>query len=141
VPSEDDIREPRPESFTGHGRHGSIDGRGRDLVEDAIRLAPGHLQPIPAEAEVSDLLALTLHCEARKAARRAPVWPDVALRPIFSGPDHRGQPCIGYVLIDNLVLILDFCLSPKLGSRTVAVARSVQIAQEDDITADLPAHQ
>jgi predicted RNA polymerase sigma factor len=48
------------------------DQRGRDLAEEAIWLARVLLQLMPEEAEVHGLLALMLHCEARRAARRAP---------------------------------------------------------------------
>src|SRR3989475_6011156 len=46
------------------------DQRGRDLAEEAIWLARVLLQLMPGEAEVRGLLALMLHCEARRAARR-----------------------------------------------------------------------
>jgi len=46
--------------------------RGRGLAEEAIWLARVLLQLIPGEAEVHGLLALMLHCEARRAARRDP---------------------------------------------------------------------
>jgi RNA polymerase sigma-70 factor (ECF subfamily) len=46
------------------------DQRGRDLAEEAIWLARVLLQLMPEEAEVRGLLALMLHCEARRAARR-----------------------------------------------------------------------
>jgi predicted RNA polymerase sigma factor len=49
-----------------------IDQRGRDLAEEAIWLARVLLQLMPGEAEVRGLLALMLHCEARRAARRGP---------------------------------------------------------------------
>jgi predicted RNA polymerase sigma factor len=49
-----------------------IDQRGRDLAEEAIWLACVLLQLMPGEAEVRGLLALMLHCEARRAARRGP---------------------------------------------------------------------
>ncbi len=49
-----------------------VDQRGRDLAEEAIWLARVLLQLMPGEAEVHGLLALMLHCEARRAARRAP---------------------------------------------------------------------
>ncbi|MGH9758643.1 MAG: RNA polymerase sigma factor [Candidatus Acidiferrales bacterium] len=49
-----------------------IDPRGRDLAEEAIWLARVLLQLMPGEAEVQGLLALMLHCEARRAARRGP---------------------------------------------------------------------
>ena len=49
-----------------------VDQRGRDLAEEAIWLARVLLQLMPVEAEVHGLLALMLHCEARRAARRAP---------------------------------------------------------------------
>ncbi len=48
------------------------DQRGRDLAEEAIWLARVLLQLLPGEAEVRGLLALMLHCEARRAARRGP---------------------------------------------------------------------
>lgn len=48
------------------------DQRGRDLAEEAIWLARVLLQLMPGEAEIQGLLALMLHCEARRAARRAP---------------------------------------------------------------------
>ena len=48
------------------------DQRGRDLAEEAIWLARVLLQLMPEEAEVRGLLALMLHCEARRAARRGP---------------------------------------------------------------------
>ncbi len=49
-----------------------IDQRGRDLAEEAIWLARLLLQLMPGEAEVHGLLALMLHCEARRTARRTP---------------------------------------------------------------------
>ena len=48
------------------------DQRGRDLAEEAIWLARVLLQLMADEAEVRGLLALMLHCEARRAARRNP---------------------------------------------------------------------
>jgi predicted RNA polymerase sigma factor len=48
------------------------DQRGRDLAEEAIWLARVLLQLMPGEAEVQGLLALMLHCEARRPARRGP---------------------------------------------------------------------
>jgi RNA polymerase sigma-70 factor (ECF subfamily) len=48
------------------------DRRGRDLAEEAIWLARLLVQLMPNEAEVRGLLALMLHCEARRAARRDP---------------------------------------------------------------------
>jgi predicted RNA polymerase sigma factor len=48
------------------------DQRGRDLAEEAIWLARVLLQLMPREAEVRGLLALMLHCEARRPARRGP---------------------------------------------------------------------
>ncbi len=48
------------------------DQRGRDLAEEAIWLARVLLQLMHSEAEVRGLLALMLHCEARRAARRGP---------------------------------------------------------------------
>jgi predicted RNA polymerase sigma factor len=49
-----------------------IDQRGRDLAEEAIWLARVLLHLMPREAEVRGLLALMLHCEARRSARRGP---------------------------------------------------------------------
>jgi RNA polymerase sigma-70 factor (ECF subfamily) len=46
------------------------DEHGRGLAEEAIWLARVLLQLIPGEAEVLGLLALMLHCEARRPARR-----------------------------------------------------------------------
>ncbi len=47
-----------------------VDQRGRDLAEEALWLARVLLQQMPQESEVRGLLALMLHCEARRAARR-----------------------------------------------------------------------
>jgi predicted RNA polymerase sigma factor len=47
-----------------------VDQPGRDLAEEAIWLARVLLQLMPEDAEVHGLLALMLHCEARRAARR-----------------------------------------------------------------------
>src|SRR6267142_1005130 len=47
-----------------------VDPRGRDLAEEAMWLARVLLQLMPGEAEVQGLLALMLHCEARRPARR-----------------------------------------------------------------------
>jgi predicted RNA polymerase sigma factor len=49
-----------------------VDQRGRDLAEEAIWLARVLLELMPNQAEVQGLLALMLHCEARRGARRAP---------------------------------------------------------------------
>ncbi len=49
-----------------------VDQHGRDLAEEAIWLARVLLQFMPQEAEVHGLLALMLHCEARREARRGP---------------------------------------------------------------------
>jgi predicted RNA polymerase sigma factor len=46
------------------------DQRGRDLAEEAMWLARVLLQLMPGEAEIQGLLALMLHCEARRPARR-----------------------------------------------------------------------
>jgi RNA polymerase sigma-70 factor (ECF subfamily) len=48
------------------------DQRGRELAEEAIWLARALLELMPSEPEVRGLLALMLHCEARRAARRGP---------------------------------------------------------------------
>jgi RNA polymerase sigma-70 factor (ECF subfamily) len=47
-----------------------VDQRGRDLAEEAIWLGRVLLQLMPGEAEVRGLLALMLHCDARRRARR-----------------------------------------------------------------------
>lgn len=47
-----------------------VDQRGRDLAEEAIWLARVLLQLMANEPEVCGLLALMLHCEARRTARR-----------------------------------------------------------------------
>jgi RNA polymerase sigma-70 factor (ECF subfamily) len=47
-----------------------VDQRGRDLSEEAIWLARVLLHLIPNEPEIHGLLALMLHCEARRGARR-----------------------------------------------------------------------
>jgi predicted RNA polymerase sigma factor len=49
-----------------------VDQRGRELAEEAIWLARVLLQLMHREAEVRGLLALMLHCEARRRARRGP---------------------------------------------------------------------
>jgi RNA polymerase sigma-70 factor (ECF subfamily) len=46
------------------------DQRGRDLAEEALWLVRVLLQLMPGEAEVQGLLALMLHCEARRGERR-----------------------------------------------------------------------
>ena len=47
-----------------------VDQRGRDLAEEAVWLGRVLLRLMPGEAEVRGLLALMLHCEARRSARR-----------------------------------------------------------------------
>jgi predicted RNA polymerase sigma factor len=49
-----------------------VDQRGLDLAEESIWLARVLLQLMPKEAEVRGLLALMLHSEARRTARRGP---------------------------------------------------------------------
>lgn len=49
-----------------------VDQRGRELAEEAIWLGRVLLQLMQREAEVRGLLALMLHCEARRRARRGP---------------------------------------------------------------------
>ena len=49
-----------------------VDQRGRDLAEEAIWLARVLTELMPKEPEVRGLLALMLHCEARRSARRGP---------------------------------------------------------------------
>jgi RNA polymerase sigma-70 factor (ECF subfamily) len=49
-----------------------VDQRGRDLAEEAIWLGRVLFQLMPGEAEVRGLLALMLHCEARRRTRRGP---------------------------------------------------------------------
>jgi RNA polymerase sigma-70 factor (ECF subfamily) len=47
-----------------------VEHRGRELAEEAIWLARVLLELMPNEPEACGLLALMLHCEARRAARR-----------------------------------------------------------------------
>src|SRR5580692_11306630 len=49
-----------------------VDQSGQELAEEAIWLARVLLHLMPREAEVHGLLALMLHCEARRRARRGP---------------------------------------------------------------------
>jgi predicted RNA polymerase sigma factor len=56
-----------------------IDQRGRDLAEEAIWLARVLTGLMPKEPEVRGLLALMLHCEARRGARRGPAGEYVPL--------------------------------------------------------------
>jgi RNA polymerase sigma-70 factor (ECF subfamily) len=49
-----------------------VENRGQNLAEEAIWLARVLLQLLPDEPEVCGLLALMLHCEARRPARRGP---------------------------------------------------------------------
>jgi len=49
-----------------------VDQTGRELAEEAIWLARVLTELIPKEPEVRGLLALMLHCEARRSARRGP---------------------------------------------------------------------
>ncbi len=49
-----------------------VDQRGRDLAEESIWLARVLVDLMPNQSEVQGLLALMLHCEARRPARRAP---------------------------------------------------------------------
>jgi RNA polymerase sigma-70 factor (ECF subfamily) len=46
------------------------DQRGRDLAEEAIWLGRVLLEQMPSEPEIQGLVALMLHCEARRIARR-----------------------------------------------------------------------
>ena len=48
------------------------DQRGPDLADEAVWLARVLLELIPDEAEVHGMMALMLHCEARRAARGGP---------------------------------------------------------------------
>jgi predicted RNA polymerase sigma factor len=48
------------------------DPRGRGLADEAIWLARVLVQRLPTEPEARGLLALMLHCEARRQARRTP---------------------------------------------------------------------
>ena len=49
-----------------------VDGRARGLAEEAIWLGRVLFEVMPDEPEVQGLLALMLHCEARRPARRSP---------------------------------------------------------------------
>jgi RNA polymerase sigma-70 factor (ECF subfamily) len=55
------------------------DPRRRELAEDAIWLGRLVVQQLPGEPEAAGLLALMLHCEARRAARRDAAGRYVAL--------------------------------------------------------------
>jgi RNA polymerase sigma-70 factor (ECF subfamily) len=68
------------------------DQRGRDLAEEAIWLARVLLQLMPDEAEARGLLALMLHCEARRVARRGPKGQYVPLSE--QDPDRWSLPLI-----------------------------------------------
>ena len=48
-----------------------VDPRGRGLADEAIRLSRLLIQLMPLEPEARGLVALMLHCEARRPARRA----------------------------------------------------------------------
>src|SRR5947208_2400768 len=80
-----------------------IDPRRRDLAEEAIWLARVLLQLMPSEAEVQGLLALMLHSESRRSARRAldgryvPASEAWLSLPAFSPqlkPKSEHKPCI-----------------------------------------------
>jgi predicted RNA polymerase sigma factor len=70
-----------------------VDQRGRDLAEEAIWLGRVLRQLMPDEAEVRGLLALMLHCEARRRARRGPDGRYIPLSEQDSG--QWSQPLIG----------------------------------------------
>jgi RNA polymerase sigma-70 factor (ECF subfamily) len=57
---------------TGWEDAAGVDPRRRGLAGEAIWLARILVRLVPAEAEARGLLSLLLHCEARRAARRAP---------------------------------------------------------------------
>jgi RNA polymerase sigma-70 factor (ECF subfamily) len=57
---------------TGWEDAAGVDPRRRGLAGEAIWLARILVRLLPAEAEARGLLALLLHCEARRAARRSP---------------------------------------------------------------------
>jgi RNA polymerase sigma-70 factor (ECF subfamily) len=57
---------------TGWEDAAGVDPRRRGLAGEAVWLARILVQLVPAEAEARGLLALLLHCEARRAARRSP---------------------------------------------------------------------
>jgi RNA polymerase sigma-70 factor (ECF subfamily) len=62
--------------YTAYGRGwedaAGADAKARGLAEEAVWLARVLVQRLPEEPEARGLLALVLHCEARRAARRAP---------------------------------------------------------------------
>jgi len=68
------------------------DHRGRDLAEEALWLARVLLQLMSGEAEVQGLLALMLHCEGRRPARRGPDGRYVPLSE--QDPKHWSLPLI-----------------------------------------------
>src|SRR5262249_27220349 len=57
---------------TGWEDAAGVDPRRPGPAQDALRLARILARLVPAEAEARGLLALLLHCEARRAARRSP---------------------------------------------------------------------
>src|SRR6202047_4657653 len=63
----------------GWGDIGGVDQSGRELAEEAIWLGRVLLQLMPRQAEVRGLLALMLHCEARRRARRGPAGRYISL--------------------------------------------------------------
>jgi len=64
---------------TGWGDEDGVDPRRRGLAGEAICLARILARLTPGEAEARGLLALLLHCEARRAARRSPIGDYVPL--------------------------------------------------------------
>ena len=57
---------------TGWDAATGADARGADLIDEAMWLARLVVELLPDEPEAKGLLALMLHCEARKSARRSP---------------------------------------------------------------------
>jgi RNA polymerase sigma-70 factor (ECF subfamily) len=64
---------------TGWGAIAGADERSRGLADEAIWLGRLALQLLPEEPEAKGLLALMLHCEARRAARLSPTGDYVPL--------------------------------------------------------------
>ncbi len=138
-----------------------VDQRGRDLAEEAIWLARVLLGLMPKEAEVHGLLALMLHCEVRRAARRAPDGRYVPLSRGCTGrfqleaaiqSVHAERARSGKIQWNAIMMFYEklIRISPTLGTRTgyaaaVAEAKGAEAAlaaldaiAPDDVSAYQP---
>jgi predicted RNA polymerase sigma factor len=79
---------------------GGTDAARRDLTEEAFFLAALVAELLPGEAEALGLLALMLHTEARRQARRSPAGAYIPLA--RQNPDLWNQPMIDHA--ENLLL-------------------------------------